>query len=48
MYSRFAPLNGSTVRFAKDYRAQQVRAADVSRPAQVLKQPRRSVRSWLS
>ena len=33
MYSQFAPMSSQTVRFAKDYRAEQIRTAEQSRQA---------------
>ena len=45
MYTQFAPMSSSTVQFAKDYRAEQISAADQSRVAAMFTQPRRSVRS---
>ena len=33
MYSQFAPMSSSTVQFAKDFRAEQIRIAEQSRRA---------------
>lgn len=45
MYSRFAPMNGSTVRFAKDYRTEDMRTVDRSRRSSMFKQPLRQQRA---
>ncbi|MET1059748.1 MAG: hypothetical protein ABWX84_09130 [Nocardioides sp.] len=45
MYTPFAPMNGATVRFAKDYRAARSRTAERSRLAAMFQRSRRSVRA---
>jgi len=40
MYSQFAPMSSQTVRFAKDYRAEQIRTAEQSRQAAQLRTAR--------
>ena len=45
MYTQFSPMNGSTVRFAKDYRATRSGTAGQSRLAAMFGRSRRSVRN---
>jgi hypothetical protein len=47
MYTQFAPMSSSAVQFAKDYRAEQIRAAEQSRRAASFRTPRRSPRDVL-
>jgi hypothetical protein len=44
MYNQFAPMNGSTVRFAKDYRAARSRTAKQSGLTAMFTRSRRGIR----
>jgi hypothetical protein len=48
MYAPFAPMSSQTVTFAKDYRAEQIRAAEQSRIAAQFMKPRRPVSTRVS
>ena len=52
MYDAFAPMSSNTIRLAKSYRDDQIRAADQSLIASEFRNPRggtiRRVRAWLT